>query len=174
MHASARTSALASVFGTDRIPWLDAIRAAMPDDGCVAWDITMLSYAAWFQFSVRRPRTFLIPMGYGTLAFALPAAIGAKVGLGDQAVATVVCDGGFQFTMQKLPTVAQLRLRLPVIIFNDLTYSAVKLEQHTSREGRTMAFDLDNPDFTRLAEAITSALGRDLPTLIDAPIPGWV
>ena len=106
-------------------------------------------------------------------------------------VAAVVGDGGYQFTMQELATAVQFRLGIPVIIFNDSTYSAVKAEQHSSRDQRYSAVDLVNPDYVKLADAygvpgvrvtspealqtaITDALSRDLPTLIDVPIDGWV
>ncbi len=187
----ARNTARTSALGIDRVTWLDAIRNAIPDDGCFAWDMTMMSYAAEYLFPVYQPRTFLFPSGFGTLGFALPAAIGAKVGLKHRAVAAVVGDGGYQFTMQELATAIQFKLGIPVIIFNGSTYSAVKEEQHRNRNGRYSAVDLVNPDYVKLADAygvpgvrvttpeeleraITAALTRDLPTLIDVPIPGWV
>jgi acetolactate synthase-1/2/3 large subunit len=188
---TARESARANAFGAERMPYLDAIRAAMTDDGIIAWDMTMMSYVATYSYPVERPRTFLFPTGYGTLGFAMPAAIGAKVGVGNTPVAAVVGDGGFQFTMEELATAIQFRLGIPIIIFNDSTYSAVKDEQRRTRGGRYAAVDLVNPDYVKLASAydipgvrahsprelqaaITDALGRDMPTIIDVPIEPWV
>lgn len=188
---TARADARASTFGTDRLPYLDAIRNAIPDEGRIAWDMTMMSYIACYLFPVNVPRTFLFPTGFGTLGFALPAAIGAKVGLGDVPAVAVVGDGGFQFTLQELATAVQFRLGIPIVIFNDSTYSAVKDEQVRTREGRTAAVDLVNPDYVRLAGAygipgvrattpcelegaIREALEIDRPTIIDVPIAGWV
>ena len=187
----ARGAARATSFGAERYAYLEAIRQSMPDEGVIAWDMTMMSYVATYLFPVERPRTFLFPTGYGTLGFALPAAIGAKVGVGETPVAAVVGDGGFQFTMQELATAIQFRLGIPIIVFNDSTYSAVKDEQHRSRNGRYAAVDLVNPDYVKLAEAydtpgvranspeelrvaINEALTRDLPTIIDVPIDPWV
>ncbi len=189
--AAARATALASAFGAERVPYLDAIRASMTDDGIIAWDMTMMSYVATYSYPVECPRTFLFPTGYGTLGFAMPAAIGAKVGVGERPVAAVVGDGGFQFTMEELATAIQFRLGIPIIIFNDSTYSAVKEEQRQSRGGRYAAVDLVNPDYVKLADAygipgvragsprelqsaISEALERDLPTIIDVPIEPWV
>ena len=189
--AEARENARANAFGVERYAYLEAIRAAIPDEGVIAWDMTMMSYVATYLFPVELPRTFLFPTGYGTLGFSLPAAIGAKVGVGDTPVAAVVGDGGFQFTMQELATAIQFRLGIPIIIFNDSTYSAVKEEQRRSRDGRYAAVDLVNPDYVKLADAydipgvranspaelqsaITEALTRDQPTIIDVPIDGWV
>jgi acetolactate synthase-1/2/3 large subunit len=150
-----------------------------------------MSYVACGLFPVSQPRTWLFPHGFGTLGFALPAAIGAKVGRPEAAVACVVGDGGFQFTMQEIATAVQYRLGVPIIVFNDSTYSAVKDEQNRERDGNFIAVDLVNPDFVKLADAygipgvratspemleqeIASALERDLPTILDVPTPGWV
>ena len=189
--AEVREAARSAAFGAERYEWLEAIQAALPPEAPIAWDMTMMSYVAGFLYPVERPRTFLFPTGYGTLGFALPAAIGAKVGMGDTPVAVVVGDGGFQFTMQELATAIQFRLGIPIIIFNDSTYSAVKDEQKQSRGGRYAAVDLVNPDYVKLAEAydipgvraetpaalteaIREAVTRDQPTIIDVPIDGWV
>ena len=188
---TARAQARDTALGADRVEYLNAIRSAISEEGVIAWDMTMMSYAACYLFPVERPRTFLFPTGYGTLGFSMPAAIGAKVGVGDTPVAAVVGDGGFQFTMEEIATAIQFRLGIPIIIFNDSTYSAVKDEQIRSREGRYSAVDLVNPDYVKLADAygipgvraespraletaITEALSRDLPTIIDVPIEGWV
>jgi hypothetical protein len=136
-------------------------------------------------------RTWMFPQGFGTLGFALPAAIGAKIAKPDTAVACVVGDGGFQFTMQEIATAVQYNIGLPVIIFNDSAYSAVKDEQNRERDGRFIAVDLKNPDYVKLAAAydipgirvtspeileteIRSAFKRSQPTILDVPIPGWV
>jgi acetolactate synthase-1/2/3 large subunit len=186
-----RTAAEAQAFGADRIAWIDAIRAAVPRDGIVAWDMTMMSYVACGLYPVQEPRTWMFPQGFGTLGFALPAAIGAKIAKPDTAVACVVGDGGFQFTMQEIATAVQYNIGLPVIIFNDSAYSAVKDEQNRERDGRFIAVDLKNPDYVKLAAAydipgirvtspeileteIRAAFKRSQPTILDVPIPGWV
>ncbi len=188
---TARRQARLGAFGADRLPYLDALRRAVPRDGIIAFDMTMMSYAACGLFPVYEPRTFLFPSGYGTLGFALPAAIGAKVARPEQPVVSVCGDGGFQFTMEEVATAIQHRVGVPIVIFNDTTYSAVKDEQARSRGGRFLAVDLVNPDFVQLAHAygiegvrcetpedmelaIREALGRDLPTIIDVPIAPWV
>jgi acetolactate synthase-1/2/3 large subunit len=189
--ASARSEALASGWGADRDGYIQAVRRAIPRDGITVWDMTMMSYVAGKRFPVYEPRTFMFPSGYGTLGFSLPVALGAKVAQPDKAVVAVIGDGGFQFTMAELATAVQFKLNVPIIIFDDSTYSAVKDAQKQSRDGRYLAVDLVNPDFLKLADAygvpacrpetpealqheIELALQRDLPTIINAPIPGWV
>ena len=105
--------------------------------------------------------------------------------------ATLMLLGNHQFTMAELATAVQFKLSVPIIIFDDSTYSAVKDAQSLSRDGRFMAVDLVNPDFIKLADAygvpsarpetpealefeIRAALERSGPTIINAPIRGWV
>ena len=117
-------------------------------------------------------------------------ALGAKVACPDKAVVAIIGDGGYQFTMAELATAVQFELTVPIVIFDDSTYSAVKDAQRESRESRYIAVDLINPDFLKLAEAygvpgvrpetpealeaeIVAALQRTGPTIINTPIPGW-
>lgn len=175
----------------ERRDYIDALRRAIPRDGIVSNDMTMMSYVACSVYPVYEPRTFFFPSGFGTLGFALPAAIGAKIGRPDAAVVAVVGDGGFQYTMGDLGCAVQERMALPIVIFNDSTYSAVKHAQMEERGARYLGVDLVNPDYVKLAEAygipgvrahspqelereVRAALERDLPTIIDVPIAPWV
>jgi acetolactate synthase-1/2/3 large subunit len=169
------------------LEYLRAVRAALPRDAIIAADMTMMGYLANRHLPIYEPRTYLFPRGFGTLGYSTPAAFGAKVGLPDRAVVAIVGDGGFQFTMQEVGTAVQHRLGVPVLIFNDSTYTAVKRAMDRQYDGRSMAVDLVNPDYVKLADAygipgeraespaalrdaIERALPRDLPTLIDIPI----
>jgi thiamine pyrophosphate-dependent acetolactate synthase large subunit-like protein len=189
--ASARTAAEATSWHAERRSYVDALRRAMPRDGIAVTDMTQLGYVACMLYPVYEPRTFMFPFGYGTLGFALPAAIGAKIARPEAAVVAVVGDGGFQFTMSELGTAVQERLGIPIVIFDDSAYSAVKEAQAESRGGRFIAVDLVNPDYVDLARAyripglraespdaleaaIAEALLRDQPTIIDVPIEPWV
>ena len=182
-----RERALAETWGADQAPYLAALRRAIPRDGIVVNDMTMMSYLAARRFPVYGPRTFFSPTGYATLGFALPAAIGAKVARPDTTVVAVCGDGGFQYTMESLGVAVQHRIGLPVVIFNDSTYTAVKSAQAREQESRFFGVDLINPDFVKLAgaygipgvraespealtRAVVEAAGRDLPTIIDVPI----
>ncbi|HEY8448581.1 MAG TPA: thiamine pyrophosphate-binding protein [Thermomicrobiales bacterium] len=189
--AAARQQAEATAWHAERRPYVAALRRAIPRDGILVADMTQMSYVAWALYPVYEPRTFLFPSGYGTLGFSLPAAIGAKIARPDTPVVCIIGDGGFQFTMGELGVAVQERLSLPIVIFNDSTYSAVKENQAKTRGGRFIGVDLINPDFLEIARAyhipgelartpeeleraIKTALGRDLPTIIEAPIAPWV
>lgn len=169
-------------------PYIASLRDAIPNEGIIVQDMTMMSYRMNDAFPSYHPRTYLFPSSYGTLGFSVPAAIGAKIGKPDLPVVAVVGDGGFQFTMQELATAIQFEVALPIVIFNDSTYTAVEQAMKHEFSGRTMATDLVNPDYVKLAEAysipgiraespaalreaVTAAFERQGPTIIDVPIP---
>jgi thiamine pyrophosphate-dependent acetolactate synthase large subunit-like protein len=187
----ARTAAEKTSFHAHRRGYVDALRRAIPRDGIISTDMTQMSYVGCYLYPVYEPRTYMFPSGYGTLGFSVPAAIGAKIARPDKVVVPIVGDGGYQFTMGELGTAVQERLGLPIVIFNDSTYSAVKENQKITRGSRYIAVDLVNPDYVDLAKAyripgvrahspeeleveIAAALQRDLPTIIDVPIEPWI
>src|ERR687889_185435 len=187
--ATARAKALETAFGGENADYVAALRRAIPRDGILVNDTTVMSYAAAKRFPAYAPRTFLIPAGYLTLGFSMPAAIGAKIAQPDKVVVSIVGDGGFQFTMHELATARQFAVGLPIVIFNDSTYTAVKMDQAMRYDRRYIGGDLVNPDFLKLAAAygipgvranspaeleaaITEASARSVPTIVDTPI-GW-
>jgi len=164
-----------------------AIRDALPDDGILVTDITQLGYWSWYGFPVYRPRT-LVTAGYqGTLGFALPAALGAQVGNPASKVVVIAGDGGFMYNVQELATMVRHALSVVVIVFNDNAFGNVRRIQQEAFGGRTIASDLRNPDFVRLAEsfgidgarvdgpeglrrALEAALANSRPALIEVPV----
>jgi acetolactate synthase-1/2/3 large subunit len=182
-----KAAALDGSWGSKQAPYVDALRNAIPRDGVLVSDMTMMGYVCCTRYPVYEPRTFLFPQGYGTLGFSLPAAIGAKIARPDATIVPIVGDGGFQYTMQEVATAVQFKIGLPIVIFNDSTYTAVKSAQASEYDRRFIAVDLVNPDYLKLAdaygipsvramspdaltEAIVEASKRDQPTIIDVPI----
>lgn len=168
--------------------YIDAMREALPREGIIVQDMTMMSYRMNDAFPVYAPRTYLFPSSYGTLGFSVPAAIGAKIGRPDVPVVAVVGDGGFQFTMQEIATAIQFDVAVPIVIFNDSTYTAVDSAMKHSFSGKAIATELVNPDYVKLADAygipgvranspeemrreVVAAFERRGPTIIDVPIP---
>jgi len=100
-----------------------------------------------------RSRSLITSGGLGTMGFALPAAIGAKVACPESEVWVVVGDGGFQMTMAELATVAQENLDVNVAIINNGYLGMVRQWQEFFYEKRYAATPLVNPDFAKLAEA---------------------
>ncbi len=100
-----------------------------------------------------RPRSLITSGGLGTMGFALPAAIGAKVACPDAEVWVVVGDGGFQMTMAELATVAQEHLDINIAIINNGYLGMVRQWQEFFYDKRYAATPLMDPNFAKLAEA---------------------
>jgi acetolactate synthase I/II/III large subunit len=99
------------------------------------------------------PRSLITSGGLGTMGFALPAAIGAKMACPDKEVWVVAGDGGFQMTMPELATIAQERLDIKVAIINNGYLGMVRQWQEFFYERRYAATPLYSPDFVKVAEA---------------------
>jgi acetolactate synthase-1/2/3 large subunit len=100
-----------------------------------------------------RSRTLITSGGLGTMGFALPAAIGAKVACPDAEVWVVVGDGGFQMTAAEMATIAQENLDVNIAIINNGYLGMVRQWQEFFYEKRYAATPLVNPNFQKLAEA---------------------
>jgi acetolactate synthase-1/2/3 large subunit len=99
------------------------------------------------------PRRLITSGGLGTMGFALPAALGAKLARPAEEVWVVVGDGGFQMTAAELSTVAQEGVKLHVAIINNGYLGMVRQWQQFFYGGRYAATPLRGPDFVKLAEA---------------------
>jgi acetolactate synthase I/II/III large subunit len=131
---------------------LDTIRAVVPPDAVTAWDMTILAYWAAAHFPIGVPRRFHYPLGSGTLGYAWPAALGAKLAAPDTPVLAVVGDGGFLYGLQELATAAQYGLDVVVLVVDDGGYGILREYQRDSF-GETTAVDLHEPDYTAVAKA---------------------
>jgi 5-guanidino-2-oxopentanoate decarboxylase len=162
---------------------LDALRAALPDDGMVASDMTQIAYTANIHFTCRHPRTWFHPLGFGTLGYALPAAIGAKIAKPDRAVVALAGDAGLLFTVQEMATAAELGLALPILLWNNDALGQIAGDM-VGRGIPEIAVKPRNPDFQALArafhchaqrpeslagiaQALKDAFKADRPTLIE-------
>jgi acetolactate synthase-1/2/3 large subunit len=99
------------------------------------------------------PRTLITSGGLGTMGFALPAAIGAKIACPDKEVWVVAGDGGFQMTAAELATAAQEELDLNIAIVNNGYLGMVRQWQEFFYEKNYQSTPLLSPDFVKLADA---------------------
>jgi acetolactate synthase-1/2/3 large subunit len=99
------------------------------------------------------PRTLITSGGLGTMGFALPAAIGAKIACPDKEVWVVAGDGGFQMTAAELSTAAQEELDLNIAVVNNGYLGMVRQWQEFFYEKNYQSTPLLSPDFVKLAEA---------------------
>jgi acetolactate synthase-1/2/3 large subunit len=104
-------------------------------------------------FKHEEARSLITSGGLGTMGFALPAAIGAKVARPETEVWVVVGDGGFQMTMAELATIVQENLKVNVAIINNGYLGMVRQWQEFFYESNYQATPLLNPDFQKVAEA---------------------
>ena len=91
--------------------------------------------------------------GLGTMGFALPAAIGAKMGAPKREVVAVIGDGGYQMTIQELGTIFQQQLPVKVVILNNDFLGMVRQWQQLFFDKRYASTEMVNPDFVSIAKA---------------------
>ena len=171
---------------------LDALRAALPDDGVVFSDATQIAYTGNYYYPCRQPRTWFHPTGFCTLGWAMPAAIGAKLAAPERPIVALAGDAGFLFTVQELATAVELELPLPIVLWNNDGLGAIRAGMD-DQDIPQIAVNPRNPDFIMMAksfgchtaqpdslevfqEALAAAFTAAAPTLIevrqDAPYLG--
>ncbi len=104
-------------------------------------------------YEYKKPRTNITSGGAGTMGFALPAAIGAKLAGPEKQVVAVIGDGGFQMTIQELGTVMQYKVPVKILVLNNNFLGMVRQWQQLFHEKRYSFTEMDNPDFVKLAES---------------------
>lgn len=130
-----------------------AIRNALPEDGIFVGEMTQIGYYSNMTFPVYQPRTYLTPGYQGTLGWGFPTSLGVKVGAPDKVVMSINGDGGFGFCLNELATQAYHGIASITLVFNDSAYGNVRRIQTEEFQGRTIASDLKNPDYVKLAES---------------------
>jgi len=131
----------------------DLWRATSSGEAIVVSDVGQHQMWEAQYFRHERPRSLITSGGLGTMGFALPAAIGAKMACPDAEVWAVVGDGGFQMTQAEMATIVQEQLGVKIAIINNGYLGMVRQWQEFFHEGRYSATPLLNPDFVKLAEA---------------------
>jgi acetolactate synthase-1/2/3 large subunit len=142
-------------------------------------------YGALPHLPVPPSGRYLHPTGFGTLGYALPAAIGAKAADPARQVLALSGDGGLQFSVQELGTASQLGAPLPIVVFDNAGYGEIR-DEMKARGDAPLAVDLPTPDLPAiarayggrgvradtprtLASAVREALATAGPTLIVVP-----
>ena len=186
----ARIAAIRTANATDIPPLeqkhvavLNAVRAALPEDGQVFTDMTQIAYTANLYFPCEKPRRWFHPLGFGTLGYAVPAAIGGQIACPDRPTIAIVGDGGFLFTVQELGTAVELGLPLPILVWNNDAFGQIAYGMN-KRDIPELGVRQRNPDYLALARAfgaeavrpdslaalkhaISAAFSADGPTLIE-------
>ena len=162
---------------------LDALRRAVPRDGMVFTDMTQIAYTGYCFYPCFDPKTWFFPVGYGTLGFALPAAIGGQLAAPKRPTVALMGDGGFLFTMQELGTAVEQKLPLAIVLWNNDSLAQIR-DGMTARGIPTIGVNQLNPDYiavakafgcktaqprslTEFEQAMRDAFAADRPTLIE-------
>jgi thiamine pyrophosphate-dependent acetolactate synthase large subunit-like protein len=147
-------------------------------------DMTQIAYTGSYAFAAERPGSWFHPSGYGTLGFALPAAIGARIAQPGRPVVALAGDFGVQFTLQELMTAVELQLPLPIVVWNNEALAQIRDDMLAAGIEPVGITGL-NPDFQAfaaacgaqglrvrgpdaLARAVRGALEARGPTLLEA------
>lgn len=104
-------------------------------------------------YKFKNPRTQVTSGGAGTMGFALPAAMGAKMAVPEKQVVAVIGDGGYQMTVQELGTIMQYDIPVKIIVLNNSFLGMVRQWQQLFHGKRYSFTEMDNPDFVKIAEA---------------------
>ncbi len=90
--------------------------------------------------------------GLGTMGFALPAAIGAKMGAPVREVIAIIGDGGYQMTIQELGTIFQTKAAVKIVVLNNEFLGMVRQWQQLFFDKRYASTEMTNPDFVAIAK----------------------
>ena len=164
------------------VPVVDTLFSTLNSDTIIYSDMTQFAYVAKEIYPMERPSKWHHPFGFGTLGYALPAAIGGKIGKPNKPVVAIVGDYGFHYTMQELGVAVELKLGIPIIIWDNEKLKEIE-DSMIGSQIAPQAVVAKNPDFCKLADAfgahscrpnsltefknaLRRALSADLPTII--------
>ena len=175
--------------------FLQTVQDTLPEAVFVG-DSTQPVYTGNLTFNPERPRRwFNSSTGYGTLGYALPAAIGAWLGGGNSRdkrppVVCLIGDGGLQFTLPELASAVEARTPVIVLLWNNQGYEEIK-KYMVNRAIEPVGVDIYTPDFITVAkglgcaalavegvdelrQALRAAVDRQGPTLIEIDQSQWM
>ncbi len=121
-------------------------------DTIIVTDVGQHQMVTSRYYNYINPKTNITSGGLGTMGFALPAAIGAKIGNPASDVIAIIGDGGFQMTLQELGTINQSKIPVKIVILNNNFLGMVRQWQQLFFEKRYSSVDLINPDFVAIAK----------------------
>jgi len=121
-------------------------------EAIIVSDVGQHQMVACRYFEFNHSRSKITSGGLGTMGFALPAAIGAKLGSPERKVIAVIGDGGFQMTLQELGTIMQEKVDVKILILNNNYLGMVRQWQEMFHDNRYSFVDIQSPDFVAIAK----------------------
>lgn len=134
--------------------FLRKLSKAMDDDGVFVADVGQNQIWATAFFRIKERQRFMTSGGMGTMGYAIPAALGAKLSNLDRQVVASCGDGGFQMSMMELATMSQQKVPLKIIVFRNNYLGMVREYQHYSYKDKYAMVDIaGKPDLDMIAKA---------------------
>ncbi|MCP5072340.1 MAG: 5-guanidino-2-oxopentanoate decarboxylase [Rhodobacteraceae bacterium] len=134
------------------VPLSEAMMEVMPKDAMIYSDMTQFAYVSKEVIDMPEPGHWHHPFGFGTLGYALPAAIGGAVARRGLPTVAIAGDYGFHYTMQELGVAVELGLSLPIILWDNGKLKEIE-DCMVNSQIAPNAVVARNPDFCKLAEA---------------------
>ena len=131
---------------------IKTINANSKGDAVIVTDVGQHQMIACRYAEFAQSKSNITSGGLGTMGFALPAALGAKMGAPEREVVAVIGDGGFQMNIQELGTIFQTQAAVKIVILNNDFLGMVRQWQQLFFDKRYASTEMVNPDFIRIAE----------------------
>ena len=131
---------------------IEEINLASKNNAVIVSDVGQHQMIACRYAKFKQTKSNITSGGLGTMGFALPAAIGAKMGAQDREVVAVIGDGGYQMTIQELATIYQNKTAVKIVVLNNDHLGMVRQWQELFFESRYASTVMTNPDFVKIAE----------------------
>ena len=132
---------------------LEIVREVLPDS-IIVGDSTEPVYSGQTHFAANGPRSwFCSSTGFGTLGYALPAAIGAKLACPDRPVVAIVGDGGLMYTVAEMASAVGAETPIICLLWNNQAYMEIR-HAMIAAQVAPVGVDLHSPDFVALAHSM--------------------
>ncbi|MFJ1401729.1 biosynthetic-type acetolactate synthase large subunit [Capnocytophaga canimorsus] len=131
---------------------LELINKCSNHEAVIVSDVGQHQMMACRYAKFKNSRSKITSGGLGTMGFALPAAIGAKIGVPEKQVVAIIGDGGFQMTIQELGTIFQSQIPVKIVVLNNEFLGMVRQWQELFFDRRYASTEMINPDFIKIAE----------------------
>lgn len=128
------------------------INAASKGNAIIVSDVGQHQMIACRYADFNQSKSNITSGGLGTMGFALPAAIGAKMGTPEREVVAVIGDGGYQMTIQELGTILQTKAAVKIVVLNNEFLGMVRQWQQLFFDKRYASTTMTNPDFVAIAK----------------------
>ena len=131
---------------------IDKISNYTKGESIIVTDVGQHQMIASRYYKFNKPNSNVTSGGLGTMGFALPASMGAKIGQPNREVIAIIGDGGIQMTIQELATISQYDINVKIIILNNNFLGMVRQWQELFFDNRYSFTEMINPDFNIISD----------------------